>query len=424
MNGQAVGSWRINSRGEHELAYRPAWVDADLGRPVSLSMPLRPADAPYRGDIVRNYFENLLPENRAIRQRIAQHFRTTTDAFDLLREVGRDCVGALQLLPEGEQPAPTLPVQAVAMSEDEIARHLTALPRGGTFGQDEDGTFRLSLAGAQEKTAFLWHDGRWWRPQGSTPTTHIFKLPLGQMPGGIDLRTSVENEWLCMELLRAFGAPAAQVALLRFGEHRVLGVERFDRRWSATQGWLRLPQEDFAQVFGVHPDSKYEDKGGPGIRAIMAQLVGSANAQADQRDFFRTQVLYWMLAAIDGHAKNFSLFIAPRGRFHLAPRYDVLSAYPVMGKRAGQLSPHKVKMAMTVWRKNRHYRWSEIRRAHFEATAADCKLADAGALIDELIARTPRAIETVQGALPKGFPATVAAPIFAGLRAAATALQR
>lgn len=239
MNGQAVGYWRINSRGEHELAYLPGWVESDLGRPVSLSMPLRPADAPYRGEVVRNYFENLLPENRAIRNRIAQHFRTTTDAFDLLREVGRDCAGALQLLPEGEEPPATLPVQAVAMSEGEIAEHLAALPRGGAFGQDVDGTFRLSLAGAQEKTAFLWHEGRWCRPQGSTPTTHIFKLPLGQMPGGIDLRTSVENEWLCMELLRAFGVPTARVAMLRFGEHRVLGVERFDRRWSDTQGWLR-----------------------------------------------------------------------------------------------------------------------------------------------------------------------------------------
>lgn len=142
----------------------------------------------------------------------------------------------------------------------------------------------------------------------------------------------------------------------------------------------------------------------------MNQLVGSANAQADQRDFFRTQVLFWMLAAIDGHAKNFSLFIAPRGRFHLTPRYDVLSAYPVMGKGAGQVSAHKVRMAMAVWRKNRHYRWGEMRRAHFEATAADCKLADAGALIDELIARTPQAIEAVQGALPKAFPARWRSP--------------
>jgi serine/threonine-protein kinase HipA len=310
------------------------------------------------------------------------------------------------------------------MSEDGVAQHLAALPRGTAFGQDGDGTFRLSLAGAQEKTAFLWHEGRWCRPQGSTPTTHIFKLPLGQLPGGIDLRTSVENEWLCMQLLRACDVPAAQVAILRFGEHTVLGVERFDRRWSPGAGWLRLPQEDFAQVFGVDPESKYEDKGGPGIQAIMQQLAGSSRADADRRDFFRTQVLFWMLAAIDGHAKNFSVFVEPRGLFHLTPRYDVLSAYPVMGTGAGQLSPLKVRMAMAVWRKNRHYRWSETRRAHFEATAADCRLRDAGLLIDELVQRTPQAIEQVRAQLPDSFPGSVAGPIFDGLSRAAAALAQ
>lgn len=424
MNGQAVGRWHVTSRGEHELHYLADWVESPLGRPVSLSMPLRPAEVPYRGAVVRNFFDNLLPENRTIRARIARHFRTTTDAFAMLREIGRDCVGALQLLPEGEAPAPTLPVGAVPLTEQEIERHIAALQSGAAFGQEDDGTFRLSLAGAQEKTAFLWHEGNWCRPQGSTPTTHIFKLPLGRVPGGVDLRTSVENEWLCMRLLRAYGVPAAQVAILQFGEQKVLGVERFDRRWSAQAGWLRLPQEDFAQVFGVDPDDKYEDKGGPGIRDILQQLGGSSESESDRRDFFRTQVLFWMLAAIDGHAKNFSVFIEPRGRFRLTPRYDVLSAHPMMGSRAGQLSPHKVRMAMAVWRRNRHYRWAEISRAHFEFTAADCKLRDAASIIDELVARTPAAIDEAGRSLPKDFPSSVADPILDGLSRAAKALAQ
>lgn len=423
MNGQHAGMWRVNARGDHALHYDPAWVDSPLGRPVSLSMPLRPADVPYSGEVVRNFFENLLPENRVIRQRIAQHFQTTTEAFDLLSEVGRDCVGALQLLPEQQTPQDVHRIRATPLSEAAIERHLVALSQGGAFGMDDDGIFRLSLAGVQEKTAFLWHNDQWCRPEGSTPTTHIFKLPMGQVPGGIDLATSVENEWLSMQLLRAFDMPVATVAILRFGERKVLGVERFDRRLS-SRGWLRLPQEDFAQACGVGPDNKYEDKGGPGIRAILNQLTGSSNAEADRRDFFRTQVLFWMLAAIDGHAKNFSIFIEPRGLFRLAPRYDVLSAHPVMGTRAGQLSPHKVRMAMAVWRQNRHYRWAEIRREHFEQSAADCKLPGAADIIDALIERTPGAIAAVSGALPKDFPAAVAEPIFAGLEQAAKALDR
>jgi serine/threonine-protein kinase HipA len=422
MNGQRIGAWHINPNGDHELRYDPDWVESPLGRPVSLSMPLRPASVPYRGAVVHNFFENLLPENRAIRQRIARRFQTTADAFDLLGEIGRDCVGALQLLPIEQAPRDTRRIQATPLSEAAIERHLATLAQGQSLGTGDDGEFRLSLAGVQDKTAFLWHNNQWCRPGGSTPTTHIFKLPMGVVLGGINLATSVENEWLAMEVLRAFDVPVAKTAILRFGERRVLGVERFDRRWS-NGVWLRLPQEDFAQVFGVGPDEKYEERGGPGIRGILNQLTGSSDAEVDRRDFFRTQVVFWMLAAIDGHAKNFSLFIEPRGRFRLAPRYDVLSAHPMIGGRAGQLSPQKVRMAMTVWGKNRHYRWSEIRREHFEHTAADCRLLNASDIIDSLVAQTPRAIDSVSRALPRGFPASVAEPIFAGITRAAKTLS-
>lgn len=424
MNGEHVGLWRVTARGEHELHYNAAWVDSPLGRPVSLSMPLRPANVPYKGEVVRNYFENLLPENRTILLRIAQHFKTKPEAFDLLREIGRDCAGALQLLPEGQTLQDVRSIRATPMSEDFIEEHLENLPRSGVFGNKNDGAFRISLAGAQEKTAFLLHNGVWCRPEGSTPTTHIFKLPIGETPGGIDLATSVENEWLCMQVFHAFGVPAAKVAILRFGKQKVLAVERFDRRLSTEGWWLRLPQEDFAQVFGVDPNNKYEEDGGPGIRDILKQLTGSSNAEDDRRDFFRTQVLFWMLAAIDGHAKNFSVFIEPRGLFRLTPRYDVLSAYPVMGTKTRQLSPYKVRMAMAIWGKNRHYRWAEIRRAHLEHTAADCKVPNGSSIIDELVERTPAAIAQVSGALPKTFPAAVAEPILAGLKAATASLEK
>ncbi len=424
MNGEHVGLWRVTAIGEHELHYAPTWVDSPLGRPVSLSMPLRPADAPYKGEVVRSYFENLLPDNRAIRVRIAQHFKTSPEAFALLHEIGRDCVGALQLLPEGETPQDVHAIHAKPMSDDAIEQHLANVPRSGVFGMDEEGTFRFSLAGVQEKTAFLRHNDTWCQPEGSTPTTHIFKLPMGETSVGIDLTTSIENEWLCLQLLHAFGVPAATAEMMQFGGQKTLVVERFDRRLSTSGWWLRIPQEDFAQVFGVDPGRKYEESGGPGVRAILDQLIGSLNAEGDRRDFFRTQVLFWMLAAIDGHAKNFSVFIEPRGLFRLTPRYDVLSAYPVMGTKAGQLSPHKVRMAMAVWRKNRHYRWAELRRVHFEHTAAACNVRDGSHIIDELVARTPAAINVVRSVLPQDFPASIAESILTGVQQAAEALEQ
>jgi len=423
MNGESVGVWRITSQGEHQLHYADDWIRSPSGRPISLSMPLRPSEAPYRGDVVKNYFENLLPDNQAIRTRVAQQFKTKSDAFSLLQEIGRDCVGALQILPADRTPEPTGSIKAVALTEPEIATILIEHSKGSSFGFGHHGAFRLSLAGNQEKTAFLWHRDRWFRPEGSTPTTHIFKLPMGAVPGGIDLSTSVENEFVCMQLLRAYGMPTARVAILRFEKQQVLAVERFDRRFDRQLGWLRLPQEDFAQVFGVDPVNKYEDSGGPGIKRILAQLLGSSNAAEDRVDFMRSQVLFWMLAAIDGHAKNFSVFVEPRGAFHLTPRYDVISAHPVMGTKAGKLSPQRVRMAMAVWRSNRHYLWSKIRRPHFDHTARACKVDGFANVIDNLIRATPSALEAVS-AQTRELPRAVVEPILEGVQRAAKLLSR
>ena len=157
---------------------------------------------------------------------------------------------------------------------------------------------------------------------------------------------------------------------------------------------------------------------------VCDQLLGSATPAEDRADFFRTHVLFWMLAAIDGHAKNFSVYIQERGAFRLTPRYDVLSAYPVLGKRAGKIQPQKAKMAMAVWGRNRHYRWSKIRREHFLKTASDCKVPAADNLIDELVERTPAAIDKAGEKLPPGFPMELADAIFEGLGKAAEALAR
>lgn len=129
-----------------------------------------------------------------------------------------------------------------------------------------------------------------------------------------------------------------------------------------------------------------------------------------------------MLAAIDGHAKNFSVFIEAKGLYRLTPCYDVLSAHPVMGNGAGLLSSHKVKMAMAIDGKNRHYKWSEIRRDHFEQMAKHCHLPDVPALIDELVAKTPQAIAKVTNELPAEFPKYLAISIFEGLSQASQRL--
>jgi serine/threonine-protein kinase HipA len=332
----------------------------------------------------------------------------------------------MQLLPPDATPEGIRRIHGERLTDDEVAGILRGVVAAPAPGQLDDDPFRISIAGAQEKTALLRHNDAWHRPRGATPTTHIFKLPLGRVGNlQLDLTTSVENEWLCSRIVRAFGIPVASCEMAQFEDQRVLIVERFDRRLAPDRiWWMRLPQEDMCQATGTPPGTRYESDGGPGIARIMDILLGAREAQKDRRTFFKVQVLFWMLCAIDGHAKNFSVFIGPGGRYLLTPLYDVISAYPLMGTGANKLAPQKVRMAMAVHGKNRHYRWRDINRQHWLTTAAACGLArtEAERLIGGLVVQVPDVVKTIAAELPADFPSSVAEPIFAGLRSAAELL--
>lgn len=427
MNGKLVGQWNISSLGRHEFRYAERWLDSPAARPLSLSMPLQPAESAYRDTRVEAFFDNLLPDSPEIRRRVQARFGTaSTSAFDLLTEIGRDCVGAVQLLPSDAPPESIRRIEGEPLKDGAVANLLRATVSPPALGQRDDDSFRISLAGAQEKTALLWHNRRWHRPRGATPTTHIFKLPLGRVGHAqVDLSTSVENEWLCSQIVRAYGLDVAGCEMAQFEDQRVLIVERFDRRLARNgKWWLRLPQEDMCQATGTPPGHKYESDGGPGIRDIASLLLGARDALADRHTFFKIQVLFWMLCATDGHAKNFSLFIEPGGRFALTPLYDVMSAYPIIGRKANRIAPEKIRLSMAVTGKSRHYRWAAIQRRHWLDTANAC---DLGPFADDLIAqlteRTPTVLEQISHQLPKGFPASVAEPIFRGLDDAAKRLR-
>ena len=427
-NGQRVGTWSLPTRGGIEFTYDTEWMNSPGGRPLSLSLPYT-GERALRGERVHNYFDNLLPDSEPIRKRLATRFKTqTTDAFDLLQAIGRDCVGAVQLLGVDETPTDITRIVGTPMREDEIEKLLAQTTSAGPLSNlDEGEALRISLAGAQEKTALLWHEGAWMSPHGSTPTTHILKLPLvlvGQRKA--DFSTSVENEWLCVHLLAEYGLPVASTALLTFGRQKVLGVERFDRRLHSSGTWLmRLPQEDFCQVKGVPPHLKYESDGGPGLADLAGVLSGSVHAEQDLATLLKTQVLFWMLAAPDGHAKNFSIRLLPQGRYALTPLYDVMSNWPVEGRGASQFSLHKAKLAMALLGKNKHYHFKDVQRRHFNSTAAKCfQRPDAEALIGQVLERTPAAIDNVARKLPVGFPEKVAVSIFEGMRRSAEQLDR
>jgi len=435
MNGQYVGTWERPKGAADRLAYDTGWIQSATGRPLSLSLPFGHARGrgddtqTLRGDKVAAYFENLIPDNERILQRLRDRYgaRSTTP-FDLLAAIGRDCVGAIQLLPAGTDPGDIRRIEATSLNEAGVANVLrnTTLSRQPGETPDND-AFRLSIAGAQEKTALLRHRGRWCIPHGATPSTHIFKLPLG-LVGNVqaDMRMSVELEWSCMELMREYGLPVAHVEIGRFEDQKALIVERFDRvRARDGHYWLRIPQEDFCQVTGLPPNRKYESDGGPGIRRIMDILRGSENAAADREDFFRTQLLFWIMGATDGHAKNFSLTLLPGGRYRRTPLYDILSTWPIQGRGANRMDPRKARLAMAVESGNRHYLIHDIHRWHWIGMGESLGLGDRTAeMIEELIARTPHVLDALARRLPEDFPAELFDSVADGMTAATERLAK
>ena len=337
-----------------------------------------------------------------------------TSAFDISR-----VLAAVTSAPPDQVPSDIDRIAARPLSDQEIGQRLravTATPAPGSLDPELD-ELRLSVAGAQEKTAFLLHNNQWCLPLGSTPTTHLFKLPMGVVgEGQIDFSTSVDNEWLCSKLLRAYGLPVAATEIAHFDGERCLIVQRFDRRLHASG--------DCCQATSTPAANKYETNGGPGMAAI-AELLAQSTERGDLARFFKAQVLFWMLRAIDGHAKNFSLFLNPGGRFQLAPLYDVLSAWPVIGRSSGQWPQQKLKMAMAwLGDRGRYYKPLEITGRRMLITAKRLGLGDAQTIINELIAQTPLAIAEVRAQLPSDFPETVAETVFTGLQTSASQLQR
>jgi len=424
-NGERVGTWSILD-GEHRFQYAESWPASPAGRPLSLSLPYTPDNVPHRGNVVLHFFDNLLPDSDTIRRRLRDKFTTgSTDTFALLAAIGRDCVGAVQLLPLGEEPTGFDRIESVPLDEAGVEHAInTAVTGARVIGMLEADDFRVSIAGAQEKTALLWHAGQWRRPLGATPTTHIFKLPLG-LVGNMraDMSDSVENEWLCARLLAALGMPVANCEPEMFGKRKVLVVERFDRALqslSAGNEWLaRLPQEDFCQALGMSGERKYESEGGPGIRAILRQLEISNRANEDRLTFVKAQLAFWLMAATDGHAKNFSIFLERGGGYRMTPLYDVLSVWPIIGNGANQLSPRRAKLAMALRSKNTHYHLHEIYTRHWQTLAQQSGVPDAFDHMVALVLQVPDALERVSAQLPAGFPQRVFKPIRAGMLAQA-----
>jgi serine/threonine-protein kinase HipA len=413
LNDKLVGYLKKETSGAINFQYADSWLAWNNALPISLSLPLR--ERKYEGKVVSAVFDNLLPDNQTIRRRIAQRVKANgDDAFSLLSAIGRDCVGALQFLPEDSEFSFEKKINARPLSMKQIGailKNLKDSPLGNTTLEEE---FRLSLTGAQEKTALLRIKDKWYLPQGNTPTTHIFKPQIGNAIAHLDLTHSVENEHFCMRFTTALNLPTAKTEILMCDKEKVLVVERFDRKWTSDNYLLRLPQEDCCQALSISWINKYEADGGPGIKDILALLKSSDNSQQDLMNFIKTQIVFWLLGTTDGHAKNFSIFLGVGGRFHLTPLYDVMSIQPNVDKN--RIPKNKMKLAMAVGKK-RHYVVGSITARHFlqQAEISDIPEVVVQNIITDILENTSKAINQVLAELPSDFPEAIIHSIIKGI---------
>jgi len=364
-----------------------------LGTPL-LSLDLPIVEQAFPNARTRAFLDGLLPEGDTRATIAAQFNLVASDTFGLLRELGRDCAGALIVLPD-ESPPPALATTSTAeplsgTELDELVRVLRSRPLG------VGGRVRLSLAGVQEKLLLTkMPDGSWGRPVDGTPSTHILKPAHAAYPN------TVENEAFCMRVAKYVGLPVAEVDLMHVGGRKLIVIERFDRAVDASGTVTRVHQEDMCQALGIPPGKKYQEDGGPSLRQV-AGVLSSATERSSIETLLRAVTLNVALGNADAHGKNFSLLHLPDQSLRLAPLYDLMST---LAYRSGGLTEQMSMYVDSVQRIDR----VTSDRIVAEATTWGLSRSFATEVVADLLARLPEAVrrasEEVQDVPPALLPA-------------------
>lgn len=260
MTGRRLDVWcfderagtLVDAREGLAFAYDETWRGGAMP-PLSQSLPL---DGTFESPAVEGFFGGLLPEG-APRELLARRLGVSAgNDFGLLAALGGDTAGALTLLAPGITPAPQGD-DVRWLTDVELARELDELPNRPMHA-DEDGEYRLSLAGVQDKLpVVVGPGGQIGLTQGRTPSTHIIKTPIAR------LDDTVANEALSLAIGARLAIPTVTGVPHRVAGREFLLVERYDRLAEGA-GTRRLHQEDVCQALGVTSQRKYEQEGGPG----------------------------------------------------------------------------------------------------------------------------------------------------------------
>ena len=289
------------------------------------------------------FFSNLLPEG-PLREYLAKRAGVKSEReFHLLWVLGQDLPGAVRIQPS----------DGAAWPED------TEAPQGVNKNEARTKALRFSLAGVQLKfSAVTKATGGMTIPANGEGGSWIVKLPSAHFPG------VPENEYAMMEFARTLGMDIPETMLLPIGEieglpegmdqlgRNVFVIKRFDR--DDNGGLIHI--EDFAQIFGVYPDRKYERASYRNLADVIATEVGDAGIQ----EFVRRIVFNALIGNADMHLKNWSLIYPDKRRAALAPAYDFVATIPYLPDDA---------MALRFGQSKRFDEFNETQLSYFAAKA-------------------------------------------------------
>ena len=369
LQDKLAGSLEQTDGGDLAFTYDADYLDA-AHYGISLSLPLQ-SDA-FKGSQVKAFFSGLLPDE-SVRARLAKYLGLSEkNSFALLEAVGGDCAGALVLLPHGDK-LPEFSDDVEVLDDDRLREVLDLIKRRPMLAGD-DGC-RFCLAGAQDKLAVGFEDGRVLLIKGGAPTTHILKPMIERV------EDSAHNELFCMNLAKKVGIDVPEASLHFVGDTPYYLVERYDRHIGEDGAIMRIHQEDFCQALGIAPEIKYEGEGGPSIAACQDVVAkDAARPAADQIKLLNIVIFNYVVGNADAHGKNFSL-LYKGNKPELAPAYDLLSTaiYPDVPKN----------MAMKIGDK---YKPEDVYQRHFHRLVVDTKAAQS-AMSRQIKAMTEKIME-------------------------------
>jgi serine/threonine-protein kinase HipA len=317
LQGSRIGTLISGTGPDFRFEYTPETVAMAGTGSIVLSESLPVQTGPFETGPSRAYFEGLLPESSR-REEIARRLRVSqNDGFRLLAEIGRECAGAVTIVPEEEQPDGPGDGSVEWLSPEQLADLVDQLPSRPLGIDIGAGKLRLSLAGVQRKLALVREGERFGIPGGDTPSTDLVKPQYSDEYPDIAV-----NEMFCMSVAAAIGIHAARSELKTLSGRICLISHRFDRE-EVDDHAVRVHQEDLCQALGISPNLKYQGDGGPGFPEFR-RLLERIGRRADVLNMVRAAVLNFTLGNSDAHGKNFAVLHSDDGR-RLAPLYDVVS---------------------------------------------------------------------------------------------------